>query len=142
MRLCTSLPSRQPRSRRRLQNRSVPEGCAKHICGTRAPEPLFGSMDRTRLKDRGGSTGSTNAHLRTPGPSPHRRSGRTKKADRADHGIRSRANTRHARTGALICPGRSHCRFGNKGAKGRANVLLGRADDQFSRLAALLFQID
>lgn len=83
-----------------------------------------------------------NAHLRTPGPSPHRRSGRAEKADRADHGIRSRANTRRARTGALICPGRSHRRFGNKGGTGHANVVTGRADGQFRDSTAPLFQID
>ena len=113
----------------------------KHICGTRVPEPLYGSMDKNEAEKPGGSTGRPNAHLRTPGPSPHRRSGRAEKADRADHGIRSRANIRRARTGALICPGRSHCRFGNKGATGRANVVTGRADGQFSDSTATLFQI-
>jgi len=103
--------------------------------------PLSGRWIRTRLKDRGGSTGSPNAHLRTPGPSPHRRSGRDKKADRADHGIRSRANTRRARTGALICPGRSHLPF-RPGRRVHANVLLGRADGQFRNSTAPLLQID
>jgi len=36
-------------------HRSGPEGCATRICGTRAPEPLIGSIDKPRLKQRGRS---------------------------------------------------------------------------------------
>lgn len=95
-----------------------PEGCAKHICGTRAPEPLIGPMDKNEAEGSRRINRPPNAHLRIPGPSPHRRSGRDKKADRADHGIRSRANTRRARTGDLICHGRSHLPFRPKWATG------------------------
>ncbi len=64
--------------RRRLQN-DPSRGCAKHICGTRAPEPPFGSMDSNELKIEEDQQ-VDQAHCVNPARPP-RRSGRTKKAD-------------------------------------------------------------
>jgi len=39
----------------RAHIKTGPEGCAKRICGTRAPEPRIRSRDKPRLKQRGRS---------------------------------------------------------------------------------------
>ena len=68
----------KPRSREVSSHiKTVPEGCAKHICGTRAPEPLIGPVDKneaeiSRRINRVAQ--STFAYTRPVAPPPKRQS--------------------------------------------------------------------